>query len=119
MTHQNKYDVIIDMRSTIRTLFSLFFIKNPFRIGRIKGYTRLLLNYRTDTYSNSLTTDMVKRNLLLAAPLEKIKPIQYTKEFRLYLTDQGEKRLSILYGKGGDRFRAPCIPNRSHHQAPP
>ena len=85
VTHQNKYDVIIDMRSTIRTLFfSLFSLKTPFRIGRIKGYTRFLLNYRTDTYSNSLTTDMVERNLLLAAPLEKIKPIQYTKEFRLY-----------------------------------
>lgn len=34
---------------------------------------------------------MVERNLLLAAPLEKIKPIQYTKEFRLYLTDQEKK----------------------------
>ena len=92
MTHQNKYDVIIDMRSTIRTLFfSLFSLKTPFRIGRIKGYTRFLLNYRADTYSNSLTIDMVERNLLLAAPLEKIKPIQYTKEFRLYLTDQEKK----------------------------
>ena len=30
---------------------------------------------------------MVERNLLLAAPLEKIKPIQYTKEFKLHLTD--------------------------------
>lgn len=73
------------------SFFSLFSLKTPFRIGRIKGYTRLLLNYRTDTYSNSLTTDMVERNLLLAAPLEKIKPIQYTKEFRLYLTDQEKK----------------------------
>ncbi len=28
--HKNKYDVIIDMRSTIRTLFFSLFIKNPF-----------------------------------------------------------------------------------------
>ena len=70
--HKNRYDVIIDMRSTIRTLFSLFFsLRTPFRIGRIKGYTHFLLNYRTDTYSKNLTTDMVQRNLLLAAPLEK------------------------------------------------
>lgn len=61
---------------------------------------------------------MVERNLLLAAPLEKIKPIQYTKEFRLYLTDQ-EKKDFRYYMEKEDRFRAPCIPNRSHHQAPP
>lgn len=70
--HKNRYDVIIDMRSTIRTLFfSLFSLRTPFRIGRIKGYTHFLLNYRTDTYSKNLTTDMVQRNLLLAAPLKR------------------------------------------------
>ena len=110
VTHQNKYDVIIDMRSTIRTLFfSLFSLKTPFRIGRIKGYTRLLLNYRTDTYSNSLTTDMVERNLLLAAPLEKIKPIQYTKEFRLYLTDQEKKDFRYYMEKEGIDFARPVF----------
>lgn len=110
VTHQNKYDVIIDMRSTIRTLFfSLFSLKTPFRIGRIKGYTRFLLNYRTDTYSNSLTTDMVERNLLLAAPLEKIKPIQYTKEFRLYLTDQEKKDFRYYMEKEGIDFARPVF----------
>ena len=62
---------------------------------------------------------MVERNLLLAAPLEKIKPIQYTKEFRLYLTDQEKKDFRYYMEKEGIDFRAPCIPNRSHHQAPP
>ena len=110
VTHQNKYDVIIDMRSTIRTLFfSLFSLKTPFRVGRIKGYTRFLLNYRTDTYSNSLTTDMVERNLLLAAPLEKIRPIQYTKEFRLYLTDQEKKDFRYYMEKEGIDFARPVF----------
>ena len=110
VTHQNKYDVIIDMRSTIRTLFfSLFSLKTPFRIGRIKGYTRFLLNYRTDTYNNSLTTDMVERNLLLAAPLEKIRPIQYTKEFRLYLTDQEKKDFRYYMEKEGIDFARPVF----------
>lgn len=108
--HQNKYDVIIDMRSTIRTLFfSLFSLRTPFRIGRIKGYTRFLLNYRTDTYSKDLTTDMVQRNLLLTAPLEKIRPIQYTKEFKLYLTDREKEDFRYYMEKEGINFAHPVL----------
>lgn len=108
--HQNKYDIIIDMRSTIRTLFfSLFSLRTPFRIGRIKGYTRFLLNYRTDTYSKDLTTDMVQRNLLLAAPLEKIRPIQYTKEFKLYLTDREKEDFRYYMEKEGIDFAHPVL----------
>ncbi|MBD3588951.1 glycosyltransferase family 9 protein [Bacteroides sp. GM023] len=108
--HQDKYDAIIDMRSTIRTLFfSLFSLKTPFRIGRIKGYTRFLLNYRTDTYSKELTTDMVQRNLLLAAPLEKISPIQYTKEFKLYLTAQEKEDFRCYMKKEGIDFAHPVF----------
>ena len=108
--HQNKYDIIIDMRSTIRTLFfSLFSLRTPFRIGRIKGYTRFLLNYRTDTYRKDLTTDMVQRNLLLAAPLEKIRPIQYTKEFKLYLTDREKEDFRYYMEKEGIDFAHPVL----------
>ena len=108
--HKNRYDVIIDMRSTIRTLFfSLFSLRTPFRIGRIKGYTHFLLNYRTDTYSKNLTTDMVQRNLLLAAPLEKIRPIQYTKEFKLYLTDREKEDFFPLILDFPEVFRYVCL----------
>lgn len=108
--HKNRYDVIIDMRSTIRTLFfSLFSLRTPFRIGRIKGYTHFLLNYRTDTYSKNLTTDMVQRNLLLAAPLEKIRPIQYTKEFKLYLTDREKEDFRYYMEKEGIDFARPVL----------
>ncbi len=53
---------------------------------------------------------MVERNLLLAAPLEKIKPIQYTKEFRLYLTDQEKKEDFRYYmEKEGIDFARPVF----------
>jgi len=108
--HQNEYDVIIDMRSTIRTLFfSLFSLKTPFRIGRTKGYTRFLLNYRIDTYSENLAADMVQRNLLLAKPLEKIKPIQYTKDFKLYLTDREKEDFRQYMEKEGIDFTRPVF----------
>lgn len=108
--HQNKYDIIIDMRSTIRTLFfSLFSLGSPFRIGRIKKYTRFLLNYRIDTYSEKLSIDMVERNLLLAAPLEKVGTIQYTKEITLHLTEQEKNDFRCYMEKGGIDFTRPVL----------
>lgn len=107
VVHQNQYDVIIDMRSTIRTLlFSLFSLHTPFRIGRIKGYTRFLLNYPIDTYNKSLNIDMVQRDLLLATPLETIAPITYTKDFKLYITDtEKEEFREYMINKGIDFSR--------------
>lgn len=76
--HQNKYDVIIDMRSTIRTLFfSLFSLRTPFRIGYKKKYTHFLLSHSIDIESKR-TLDMVQQDLLLAQPLSALKEIQYT-----------------------------------------
>lgn len=110
ITHEKKYDVIIDMRSTIRTLFfSLFSLNTPFRIGRAKGYTRFLLNYRIDTYSENITTDMVQRNLLLATPLEKVKTIQYTKDFKLYITNQEKEEFRCYMKKEGIDFTRPVF----------
>ena len=38
-THATRYDAIIDMRSTLKTLwFSVFSLSTPFRIGSRKGY---------------------------------------------------------------------------------
>ncbi len=87
IVHDNRYDVIIDMRSTLRTLlFSLFSLHTPFRIGRTKSYTRFILNHTVDTYAPELGIDMVKRDLLLAAPLESVAPVDYTDSFRLYVS---------------------------------
>ena len=80
-----------------------------FKLVVPKGYTRFLLNYRTDTYSKDLTTDMVQRNLLLAAPLEKIRPIQYTKEFKLYLTDREKEDFRYYMEKEGIDFAHPVL----------
>jgi len=110
VVHHNKYDIIIDMRSTIRTLlFSLFSLRTPFRIGRIKSYTHLLLNYPIDTYNENLTIDMVERNLLLATPLEKVTSIQYTKDFKLYLTQKEKNDFREYMIKKGIDFSRPVF----------
>lgn len=52
---------------------------------------------------------MVQRNLLLAAPLEKVTPIQYTKEFKLYLTDKEKKDFRCYMEKEGIDFTHPVF----------
>ena len=91
------------------SFFLSFFIKNSFSNRTHQRITRFLLNYRTDTYSKNLTTDMVQRNLLLAAPLEKIRPIQYTKEFKLYLTDREKEDFRYYMEKEGINFAHPVL----------
>jgi len=82
-----KYDVIIDMRSTVRTLiFSLFSPCTPFRIGSKKKYNFGLNNYSIDNH-NDYTKDMVEQNLMLLQPLEKIADVKYTTDFKLYVTE--------------------------------
>lgn len=99
VTHTTRYDAIIDMRSTIRTLlFSLFSLHTPFRIGRIKWYSKFLHNYRIDNYSKMLDIDMVKRNLMLASPLEKVGPIAYTDKINLSISAK-EKEIFKNYMK--------------------
>lgn len=110
LMHDEKYDVIIDMRSTVRTLFfSLFSLHTPFRVGCIKWYSKFLHNYHMDVYNQDLKIDMVERDLLYAAPLEKIRPIQYTNRFNIALTDK-EKDDFRLYMEGeGINFKNPVI----------
>lgn len=110
LTHNEKYDVIIDMRSTIRTLFfSLFSLSTPFRIGRIKWYSKFLHNYRIDVYSDTLKTDMVKRNSLLATPLENVHPIQYTDRFNISLSDKEIRDFRLYMEREGIHFTNPVI----------
>jgi len=108
--NETRYDVIIDMRSTLRTLvFSLFSLHTPFRIGRKKGYNRWLQNYRIDYYNPSLHMDMVQRNRMLAEPLQVMTPIVNVPEFRLFVTEE-EKAAFCAYmvGEGID-FRKPVV----------
>lgn len=102
-----KYDVIIDMRSTIRTLiFSLFSLGTPIRIGKKKKYT-FLLN-RTVAPQKGLT-DMVHDNQLFANELSDIAEIIPERNFRLYVTnEEKEQYRSYMQSKGID-FSHPVI----------
>lgn len=106
---ETRYDVIIDMRSTIRTLFfSLFSLSTPYRIGSKKSYNRFLQNYRIDNHSDN-SLDMVRQNLMLMQPLEREKKVIYSENFRLYVTEDEKKHFRTYMEKQGICFDRPVI----------
>lgn len=95
--HHTRYDVIIDMRSTVNTmLFALFSPRTQWRIGIRKPYTWLAFNHRTE--GCSADKSMIDHNLQLLAPLGNLVPErtitlhvteQEQADFRRYMQEQG------------------------------
>lgn len=98
---EGRYDMIVDQRSTIRTLlFSLMSLRTPWRLGRKKWYTRPLLNAATDNAS-PVDLTMVERDLLLLRPLERHFDVKYSKDFTLDITDDERLRFREKMREGG------------------
>lgn len=117
------YDLIVDMRSTIKTmLFSLFSFRTPYRLGRKKWYTGILL---THTTRNSLADSgsVPEQNLSLLKPLEKFADMQYTTDFRLYVSDEEKCAFMEKMKKHGIDFSRPvavaAVATRIHTKAWP
>lgn len=106
---ETDYDVIIDMRSTIKTLwFSLFSMHTPFRIGTKKKYNRWIHNYRIDNHQD-FSLDMVQHNLQLLEPLNQTGKIVYDPAFRLYVSEKEKQAFRTYMEKQGIDFSRPVI----------
>ncbi|MDR1415645.1 MAG: lipopolysaccharide heptosyltransferase family protein, partial [Odoribacteraceae bacterium] len=108
VTREGHYDLIIDPRSTPRTLwFSLFSLATPWRVGRKKWYTRLLHNHRVQLAIPGM--DEVARTLRLLAPLERLAEVRYDPVFKLYLSpDEKNEARQTLAARGID-FSRPVV----------
>lgn len=97
------YDIIIDTRSTIKTmLFSLFSLKTPYRIGRKKTYNKFIHNYRVDNFPDG-TRDNIQLNLDLLNPLEKDFKIYKDPYFKLFVTKEEKEAFAhYMESKGID-----------------
>lgn len=105
----NKYDVIIDTRSTVRTLFfSLFSLLTPYRIGTKKKYNKFLHNYRIGNHDDS-TINMVQRNLMLLKPLEREADVHYCSDFRLYVSEEEKHNFQSYMETQGINFSRPVV----------
>lgn len=102
-----RYDIIIDMRSTVKSsLFSLFSLGTKYRIGRKKWYSRLLL---THTVNNRLPGSRPEQNLLLLKPLENKYKIKYSTDFRLYVSKENVSEMRTRMEKSGIDFSRPVL----------
>ncbi|MDR0769386.1 MAG: glycosyltransferase family 9 protein [Dysgonamonadaceae bacterium] len=103
-----KYDLIVDTRATLKTLwFSLFSLSSSYRIGRKKSYNRFIHNFRPDT---AIDDDEIGRTLQLLSPLEKDYQTQYDRNFKVYVTsDEKESFRRQMQAKGIDFSRPVMI----------
>lgn len=110
IVRKQDYDVVIDMRSTVKTLlFSFFSLKSPYRIGISKPYSFLFLNYRMNNADPENLVNRVTQNLMLASPLQEVAPIKYTYEFRLYVSDDEKRRFRQQMIDKGIDFNNPIL----------
>lgn len=106
---QNHYEVIIDVRSTFRTLFfALFGLSAPYRIGTKKSYNLFLHNHRIDNRRDK-TTDVVSHLLMLLKPLEAEREIVYDSEFRLHVSAAEQHAFRDYMEREGIDFSRPVI----------
>lgn len=108
IVHQTHYDIIIDMRSTTNTmLFALFSHSTPYRIGLKKGYTRYVFNHTKDVCRKD--ESMIDHDLGLLKPLEKIKPLEYIRQFTLHITEQEREDFKAYMEEQGIDFHRPIV----------
>lgn len=104
---QERYDIIIDTRATVKTLgFSLFGWRARYRIGYRKAYSLLIHNHRIRRIHG---TDEVTRALSLLDPLEKEYPIRKDWRFRLYCTPDEHSRFRRYMESRGVDFSRPVL----------
>jgi heptosyltransferase-2 len=106
---ENRYEVIIDTRSTVRTLFfSLLGLSARYRIGTKKAYTRFLHNHRVDNRSDT-STDVIDHLLMLLRPLEAERGIAHCREFRLHVPDAERSAFRRYMVHEGVDFSRPVV----------
>lgn len=113
LMREERYDVIVDTRSTLKTLwFSIFSLGSRYRIGTRKYYNLFFHNYRVRNQQDE-SLDEVSRNLLLLKPLGKEFPLIYDADFKLQVTDDEKenfRKYMIKQGIDFSRLIVLCTP---------
>ncbi len=105
--HQEKYDIIIDLRSTISTLlFSAFSRKTKYRIGVKKWYNRFILNKRVKPNTEE---NYVTNKLGLLDPLAKEFEIKKDPNFEIFIKDEEVLAYRKVMEKQGVNFKYPVM----------
>lgn len=110
LVRQGRYDVIIDMRSTFRTLwFALFSRSSAYRIGLRKPYNLGLYNHVIDLEQNASDLSALDRWLKMLEPLAAEAELSLTREFNLHVTDDEKARMREKMQAAGIDFSRPVM----------
>jgi len=105
--HSVKYDIIIDTRATVKTMwFSLFSLSTSYRIGKKKAYNIFVHNHRINLDKKE---DEVASTLKLLSPLEKKFEVCYEPNFKLYVTPEEKETFRKSMIDCGINFSKPVI----------
>lgn len=108
VTHSKKYDIIIDMRSTLNTLpFTLFSLSSKYRIGIRKWYSSFVFNCHAERCMGN--KNMIDHNLDMLKTLEGIAPVRYNRHFTLHITDEENARFREYMEYSGIDFSKPVV----------
>lgn len=103
--HQTRYDIIIDMRSTVNTmLFALFSLRSKWRIGIRKPYTCGIFNHRVEGCEDD--ESMITHNLKLIEPLA---PSVVDRNLSLNITEQEKADFRAYMRNEGIDFSHPVL----------
>lgn len=106
--NRHRYDVIIDMRSTVNTMvFALLSPATKYRIGLRKPYTNIIFNYRFPVCRNN--ESMVDHNLGMLSPLDRIKSLTYNKKITLTISDKEKNDFREYMRSEGIDFNRPVM----------
>ena len=107
--NSTRYDIIIDMRSTVKTLFfSLFSLRTPYRIGSRKKYGWGILSHRVDNHAKG-TGSRIEQNLMLMNPLAEIATLHKSTEAPLHVEETHKQAFRKYMEKEGIDFSRPVI----------
>ena len=105
--HENRYDVIIDKRSTFNTIpFALFSLHSAVRVALKKPYTWLLYNYRVGPVGDQPMVDHILEHL---KPLERIRNISYDRSITLAVTAQEQADFRTYLQQQGLDLQRPVV----------
>jgi ADP-heptose:LPS heptosyltransferase len=109
ITRATPYDIIIDTRSTVRTLsFSLFSLRSKFRIGVAKKYNVGIQNYPVKVRELK-NVDIIKWLLFLLTPLKTQFTVQQTEKFQLFPEKIAVKNTHQAMLDAGVDFTKPVV----------
>lgn len=120
ITKETPYDIILDTRGTVRTLFfSLFSLRSPFRIGVAKKYNIGILNHPVNVRLLK-HLNIVQWLLQLLTPLKNQFNVNETDVFQLFPSKENSEKLRHSMLQAGITFDKPVVfvaaTTRLHHK---